>query len=122
VKEVPNGVPIVAAGPGGGWPQVEGFCPACGSRSLFLGSGGYVTCSIIRCPNPSAVSDQLENREPPPRLRTETRVFVKGKGWKANPINNDVVVSKQERQVTGWRFISRTADERDMAIAAEVER
>lgn len=38
--------------------QVQGRCPMCGG-SLFLGSGGYVTCSRSDCPNPTAVSDLL---------------------------------------------------------------
>lgn len=59
MKEVPNGVPVVTAGTGAGWPLVRGRCPSCGAASLFLASGGYVTCGIIRCPNPTAVSDAL---------------------------------------------------------------
>lgn len=43
--------------------QVVGYCPACGGNSLFLGSGGYVTCSRIDCSNPSASSDILADRE-----------------------------------------------------------
>ncbi|MER5694903.1 DUF6085 family protein [Streptomyces mirabilis] len=42
-----------------GLPQVQGRCPACGRTSLFLGDGGYVTCSIIDCPNPSAADELL---------------------------------------------------------------
>lgn len=38
--------------------SVKGKCPACGG-SLFLGEGGYVTCSFIGCPNPSAPSELL---------------------------------------------------------------
>jgi hypothetical protein len=43
--------------------RVAGHCPACGATSLFLGSGGYVTCSVIECPNPTAVADLLEDGE-----------------------------------------------------------
>ena len=39
--------------------QVQGTCPACGYKSLFLGSGGYVTCSILECPDPGAPSVAL---------------------------------------------------------------
>ena len=39
---------------------VQGNCPACGHGVLVLGDGGYVTCSLIDCPDPTAVSDQLE--------------------------------------------------------------
>lgn len=34
----------------------------CGA-TLFLGSGGYVTCSWVECPNPTAASDLLGDRE-----------------------------------------------------------
>jgi hypothetical protein len=44
-------------------PKVQGFCPVCGSESLFLGAGGYVTCSRIDCPEPDAVSSLLDDRE-----------------------------------------------------------
>lgn len=40
---------------------VAGYCPACRSRSLFVGSGGYITCGLIGCPNPTAVCDALES-------------------------------------------------------------
>lgn len=46
--------------PGGwGYPKVAGKCPACGSESLFLASGGYVTCAVIPCKNPCAAADLL---------------------------------------------------------------
>jgi len=38
---------------------VQGECPACGSRGLFVGSGGYLTCSWQKCPNPVAPSEAL---------------------------------------------------------------
>lgn len=47
------------------FPTVQGKCPACGGTSLFLGSGGYVTCSRIDCPDPGAADDQLEQRTDP---------------------------------------------------------
>jgi hypothetical protein len=43
--------------------EVQGYCPWCGSKSLFLGSGGYITCSVGDCTNPSAASDILGDRE-----------------------------------------------------------
>jgi hypothetical protein len=45
-----------------GLPLVQGNCPACSSASLFLGNGGYVTCSRIDCPEPDAASTALERR------------------------------------------------------------
>jgi hypothetical protein len=41
-------------------PLVKGRCPACNGASLFLGDGGYVTCSRIDCPEPDAASTALE--------------------------------------------------------------
>lgn len=46
-----------------GWPKVAGYCPACGTSSLFLGSGGWVTCSLDKCPNPTAAADVLDEPE-----------------------------------------------------------
>lgn len=40
-------------------PDVQGECPECGNESLFLGEGGYVTCRVIGCENPSAPSEAL---------------------------------------------------------------
>ena len=39
---------------------VNGRCPACGSPSLFVGSGGYVTCGYAACPDPAAVDELLQ--------------------------------------------------------------
>jgi len=44
-----------------GNPKVQGRCPACGSSSLFLGNGGYVTCSVIECAMPLLASRLLES-------------------------------------------------------------
>lgn len=49
---------------------VQGRCPACGKSSLFLGSGGYVTCARLDCPNPSAATDLLEQPDAVPMTVT----------------------------------------------------
>lgn len=41
-------------------PHVQGRCPACRGASLFLGSGGYVTCARLDCPEPDAATTLLE--------------------------------------------------------------
>lgn len=41
---------------------IAGFCPACGMGPLNLGSGGYVTCMRLACPNPLAADDLLHRR------------------------------------------------------------
>lgn len=43
--------------------QVQGVCPACGGRSLFIGEGGWITCSRLDCPEPDAVSTILNDDE-----------------------------------------------------------
>lgn len=39
--------------------DVRGKCPACHNETLFLGSGGYVTCGWTDCPAPDAASQLL---------------------------------------------------------------
>jgi len=40
-REVSRGTPIVTP------------CPSCGRRTLFIGAGGHLTCSVIGCKEPS---------------------------------------------------------------------
>jgi hypothetical protein len=44
-------------------PGVEGYCPMGCGKTLFAGSGGYITCGRIECPRPDAVATLLEDRE-----------------------------------------------------------
>ena len=43
--------------------RVQGVCPACGGRSLFVGDGAFITCSRLDCPEPDAVSSILDDDE-----------------------------------------------------------
>ena len=43
--------------------NITGYCPMGCGKTLFVGDGGYVTCSLIGCPEPAAVSDILDDRE-----------------------------------------------------------
>lgn len=43
--------------------SVQGHCPACGWKGLFLDADGHVTCSQYDCPNPSAAGDILSDGE-----------------------------------------------------------
>jgi hypothetical protein len=43
--------------------EVSGICPACGYPTLFLGSGGHVTCSRLTCPRPTTADEILGERE-----------------------------------------------------------
>lgn len=40
-------------------PWVQGRCPTCGSSSLFVGSGGYLTCGNLSCSRPESPSEAL---------------------------------------------------------------
>jgi hypothetical protein len=49
------------------YPRVRGRCPSCqASDTLFLGSGGYVTCSVLGCKDPGAAHDMLAGETPVP--------------------------------------------------------
>lgn len=39
--------------------EVKGRCPACGWETLFVGEGGYITCSRLECPRPDTVTELL---------------------------------------------------------------
>jgi hypothetical protein len=61
-----------------GLPLVQGNCPACKRAGLFLGSGGYTTCSNPDCPEPDAATTVLEQygaeaQPPHHRWYVETR-------------------------------------------------
>ncbi len=55
-------------------PTVQGRCPACRGTSLFLGNGGYVTCSRLDCPNPSAADELLHGTHDVATLTAQARV------------------------------------------------
>lgn len=43
--------------------KIQGYCPMGCGETLMLGSGGYVTCGLLGCSNPTAVSlEVLEQR------------------------------------------------------------
>jgi predicted RNase H-like nuclease (RuvC/YqgF family) len=42
-----------------GQPRIATRCPACGGSTLFVGHGGHLTCSRLKCPNPS-VADEIK--------------------------------------------------------------
>lgn len=44
-------------------PDIQGWCPMGCGRTLFVGNGGYITCSYIHCPRPDAVADLLHDNE-----------------------------------------------------------
>lgn len=40
--------------------KVQGECPNGCGETLFLGKGGYVTCSSLRCSDPGAATKMLQ--------------------------------------------------------------
>jgi hypothetical protein len=74
-----------------GLPLVQGRCPACGTKGLFLGDGGYITCSLIDCPNPSAADDLLHGDQ----AAKTTRVIALYERWvKAGPPPLGVLIAR----------------------------
>jgi hypothetical protein len=59
-------------------PLVKGRCPACNGSSLFLGSGGYVTCSRLDCPDPTAADEQLHTHPAAEDALEELRRLLRG--------------------------------------------
>ena len=83
---------------------VQGRCPGCGhDGQLFLGSGGYVTCSIAECPNPGAASDLLAMRVQPDRLRKFHTARVGAERWSlAHPLDCDLATCKYDQVAQLW--------------------
>lgn len=55
--------------------EVHGNCPMGCGETLFLGEGGFVTCSAVNCPRPDAAARLLADRE------TEHIVRLRGTGF-----------------------------------------
>lgn len=47
-------------------PRINTRCPSCGSTTLFIANGGYLTCSLLGCKDPCAINNVTAERE---RLR-----------------------------------------------------
>lgn len=41
--------------------DVQGFCPACGHPTLYVGAGGHLVCSLMGCPKPEAADEVLRH-------------------------------------------------------------
>ena len=55
--------------------KITGYCPMGCGQTLFVGDGGYITCSFIHCPRPSAVADILEDRETEHVVQFSDQIF-----------------------------------------------
>ncbi len=40
--------------------RISNRCPACGGQTLFVASGGWLTCSWLGCPKPTSMTQMLE--------------------------------------------------------------
>lgn len=64
--DTPPPPPPTASGGAGVHPAtrtIAGYCPMGCGETLFVGKGGYLTCSALKCPRPDAVSDLLADNE-----------------------------------------------------------
>lgn len=55
--------------------DVVGFCPMGCGQTLFLGDDGYVTCSYLECPNPTAVCEVLADGDTRHLIKVEETTF-----------------------------------------------
>lgn len=39
--------------------EITTRCPTCGGQTIFIGSGGHLTCSMVTCRNPSVEDAML---------------------------------------------------------------
>ena len=77
-------------------------CPSCGSRSLFIGSGGHITCGYIPCKKPllsEHIRDIIEERQSWEREKAELvneyqRLQDKGLAKFSKETPQDLVVLK----------------------------
>ena len=83
---------------------LQGICPACGSRgTLFAADGGYITCSLDVCTNPSAVADLLEYRIQPDRLNDFHTARITQHRWSlAHPLYCDLASCKYDAVAQLW--------------------
>jgi hypothetical protein len=65
-RQDPVDLPASTAPAAANHPLVQGRCPACRGASLFLGNGGYLTCSRLNCPDPCAGDKLLHGEQPAP--------------------------------------------------------
>lgn len=99
-----------------GLPLVRGHCPACGRQSLFLGSGGHVTCSTIDCRNPSAADEVLRHAH-----LTECQ-HASGQRQAEATLARVCALRDDLRGITGARYIADMLDKiLDPSGPAEVE-
>jgi len=62
--------------------RIQGKCPACDWKgTIFVGDGGYLTCSRDTCPNPCAPSEALGVKFPEMAGKAPACPTCAGTGW-----------------------------------------
>ena len=72
--------------------EIQTRCPSCGSRSLFIGAGGHLTCSWLECPEPGVATAIAALKE----LLSEA-MFAHKSGW----FDLDLLDRMQDALLTG---------------------
>lgn len=90
--------------------EVIGLCPGCDrSGSLFLASGGYVTCGHLDCPDPTAADRLLSMGVRRDRLNEFHTVILDQSGWKlAHPMTCDLAACPYDAIAHSWDSQPRT--------------
>lgn len=60
-------------------PRIETPCPTCGNRTLFVGSGGHLVCSWLKCEQPGVehaieLLKRMAEKASPPVFYTTPRL------------------------------------------------
>lgn len=79
-------------------------CPACGHRSLFLGSGGWLTCGWLECRSPSIDGALQQAREDIIRASQLEHELDEARA--------EALAMRQEREIA-----ARVAAERGLSVA-----
>ena len=97
------------------FPSIQGRCPACKSETLFIGTGGWITCSLIGCPNPSAADELLHRSAPTVGLRERLATAL------ITRIKQSVIAGPRLPGQVGSLFAATEFDLADTAISALTE-
>lgn len=106
--------------------RVQGRCPSCGGSSLFLGDGGYVTCSRSNCVEPDAATTMLERTpaaETPhrPTLEAVVRALEANATVQKKYKNTNIELRKREAADIHDR-LTRAFDEAAAAVKGEARK
>jgi hypothetical protein len=73
-------------------------CPACGKEGLFVGKGGYITCSHLDCPNPDYGETIQARIQEAKRNAYDQALFDSGYSeFEVGPVTRELVRATRER-------------------------